>query len=122
MSNYFQEFKKRECKVLGVCPDNLKNIVKWIPDIMCYHNLDDFSINMISDERQDIVRMLGANDSSYLDFFTGMPVPSRGLFIIDATKVVAMKSFYPWSVGINTNHLLETIDSLQNMSKPKENY
>ena len=93
--------------------------MKWIPDIMSYQKLDDFPINLISDERQDIVRMLGTNDSSYLDLFSGMPVPSRGLFIIDPTKVAAMKSFNSWSVGINTNHLLETIDYLQ-MSQKKE--
>ena len=93
--------------------------MKWIPDIMSYQKLDDFPINLISDERQDIVRMLGTNDSSYLDLFSGMPVPSRGLFIIDPTKAVAMKSFNSWSVGMNTNHLLETIDYLQ-MSQKKE--
>ena len=94
--------------------------MKWIPDIMSYQKLDDFPINLISDERQDIVRMLGTNDSSYLDLFTGMPVPSRGLFIIDPTKVVAMKSFNSWSVGMNTNHLLETIDYLQSSNEPKK--
>ena len=86
---------------------------------MSYQKLDDFPINLISDERQDIVRMLGTNDSSYLDLFTGMPIPSRGLFIIDPNKVVAMKSFNTWSVGMNTNHLLETMDYLQ-MSQKKE--
>ena len=87
---------------------------------MSYQKLDDFPINLISDERQDIVRMLGTNDSSYLDFFTGMPIPSRGLFIIDPNKVVAMKSFNSWSVGMNTNHLLETIDYLQSSNEPKK--
>ena len=109
----FQEFKKRNCKLLGVSCENVMFLKDWSSDIKSFSDLDEFNINLFADEDRSVARKYGLIEPTYRDNFSGIPYPCRGLFIIDPDKILKMMSFHPWSVGRNTGEILRTVDSLQ---------
>ena len=115
-----QEFDKRNCKLLGISCDNMGTVIPWIRDIVSLNNLKDFKINMLADEVRRVVPMLGSIEPSYMDLLTGMPLPCRGLFIVDPNKILVTKSFVPWSLGMNIDYLLSIIDQLQMLNKQED--
>ena len=92
-------------------------VIPWIRDIISLNDLKDFKINMLADEERQVVPKLGSIEPSYMDLLTGMPLPCRGLFIVDPNKILATKSFLPWSFGMKIDYLLSIIDQLQMLNK-----
>ena len=116
-NTFMQEFEKRNCKLLGISCDNMGTVIPWIRDIISLNDLKDFKINMLADEERQVVPKLGSIEPSYMDLLTGMPLPCRGLFIVDPNKILATKSFLPWSFGMKIDYLLSIIDQLQMLNK-----
>ena len=116
-NTFIQEFEKRNCKLLGISCDNMTTVIPWIRDIVSLNDLKEFKINMMADEERKVVPKLGSIEPSYMDLLTGMPLPCRGLFIVDPNKILATKSFLPWSFGMKIDYLLSIIDQLQMLNK-----
>ena len=119
-NTFMQEFEKRNCKLLGISCDNMTTVIPWIRDIVSLNDLKEFKINMMADEERKVVPKLGSIEPSYMDLLTGMPLPCRGLFIVDPNKILATKSFLPWSFGMNIDYLLSIIDQLQKLNKQQD--
>ena len=116
-NTFIQEFEKRNCKLLGISCDSMGTVIAWIRDIISLNDLKEFKINMLADEGRQVIPKLGSIEPSYMDLLTGMPLPCRGLFIVDPNKILATKSFLPWSFGMKIDYLLSIIDQLQMLNK-----
>lgn len=109
----FQEFEKRNVKVLGVSCTDSGTLREWLKDTAKFYKLDNVPFDFIADENMDIAKKFGLFEPSLRDPFSGYPYPCRGSFIIDPDKKVRMISFHPWSVGRSTEEILRCIDSMQ---------
>eukprot|EP00095_Tigriopus_kingsejongensis_P005626 maker-scaffold335_size202896-snap-gene-1.18 protein:Tk05626 transcript:maker-scaffold335_size202896-snap-gene-1.18-mRNA-1 annotation:"PREDICTED: peroxiredoxin-6-like" len=113
IAKHFQDFKKRDVKLLGISCEDVNLLHEWGADIKAYYGLEEFPVTLLADEGRSVAYLYGLIEPTYRDNFSGIPYPCRGLFIIDPKKILRMMSFHPWSMGRCTKEILRSVDSLQ---------
>ncbi|RMF77647.1 MAG: peroxiredoxin [Planctomycetota bacterium] len=101
------EFEKRNCKVIGLSVDPLKDHEGWSKDI---EQTQGAAINfpLLADADRKVSNLYGMIHPNADDTFT-----VRSVFIIDPQKKVRLILTYPASTGRNFDEILRVIDSLQ---------
>ncbi|MCA9298907.1 MAG: peroxiredoxin, partial [Phycisphaerales bacterium] len=101
------EFRKRNCKVVGLSVDDLKSHVDWAADI---EETQGVALNfpLVADHDRKIATLYDMIHPEANDTFT-----VRSVFIVGPDKRVKLMITYPASTGRNFDEILRVIDSLQ---------
>ena len=101
------EFEKRNCKVIGLSVDPLKDHEGWSGDI---EETQGVALNfpLIADPDRKVSELYGMIHPKADDTFT-----VRSVFIIGPDKLVKLMITYPASTGRNFDEILRVLDSLQ---------
>ncbi|KAI8904147.1 thioredoxin-like protein [Gorgonomyces haynaldii] len=114
------EWKRRNCKVIGLSCNFLDSHEEWIKDINETQQCSlDFPI--IADPDRTVATlydMLDYQDSTNVDKM-GMPFTVRSVFFIDPLNIIRAMITYPASTGRNFDEILRVLDSLQLTEKKK---
>lgn len=111
----YDEFKERNCKMLGLSTNSKETHISWIKDIEQVTG-STVKFPIICDEDRRIATMFGMIDLRNFDE-QGKPVPIRSVYLIDTRKEVRLLHAYPLSTGRNTAEILRCLDSLQMVDK-----
>ena len=110
------EFKKRNCKVIGLSVDPVDNHTKWAKDIQ---ETQGYAVNypMIGDENLAVAKlynMLPAEETGTSEGRTAANNATvRSVFIIGPDKKIKLTLTYPMSTGRNFDEILRVLDSMQ---------
>jgi thioredoxin-dependent peroxiredoxin len=116
------EFKKRNCKVIGLSVDPVESHVKWERDIQ---ETQGYALNypMIGDPDLAIAKlydMLPADEPGTSESRTAATNQTvRSVFIIGPDKKIKLMLTYPMSTGRNFDEILRVLDSMQLTAKYK---
>ena len=101
------EFEKRNCKLIGLSVDPLKDHEGWSRDI---EETQGVALNfpIIADSDRKVSSLYDMIHPNADDTFT-----VRSVFIIDPTRKVRLIITYPASTGRNFDEILRVLDSLQ---------
>jgi alkyl hydroperoxide reductase subunit AhpC len=116
MAGLASEFKKRNCKILGISVDGVKDHEKWSKDIEASQG---HAINypLVGDPELKVVKafdMLPAEAGDSCDGRTAADnQTARTVFIIGPDKKVKAMLTYPMSTGRNFDEILRLLDSIQ---------
>ena len=98
----YDEFKDRDCEVIGVSVDNEYTHYAWRRS---HDKLQDLPFPMASDLKRELVGALGVLNAD--------GVADRATFIVDPHNVIQSVSVTADSVGRNTEEVLRQLDALQ---------
>jgi thioredoxin-dependent peroxiredoxin len=116
MAGLAPEFTKRNCKVLGISIDGVKDHEKWSKDI---ESSQGHALNypLVGDPELKVVKaydMLPADAGDSCDGRTAADnQTARTVFIIGPDKKVKAMLTYPMSTGRNFDEILRLLDSIQ---------
>ncbi len=101
------EFKKRNCKVIGLSVDSVEDHNAWAADI---EETQGVALNfpLIGDPDRSVANLYDMIQPNASDTMT-----VRSVFIIGPDKKVKLSITYPASTGRNFAEILRVIDSLQ---------
>jgi len=107
VSKLMSEFEKRNCKVIGLSVDPLKDHEGWIKDI---NETQNTTVNfpVIADPDRKVATLYDMIHPNALENLT-----VRSVFVIGPDKKVKLTITYPASTGRNFLEILRVIDSLQ---------
>jgi len=108
------EFAKRGVQLVALSCDDTESHLGWTQDILANIGDDSPALNfpIIADSSREIVSTLGMLDPLEIGA-AGLPLPARGLVVIDEKKQVRLYILYPATTGRNFDEVLRGIDSLQ---------
>ncbi|KAK9452637.1 mitochondrial peroxiredoxin PRX1 [Dipodascopsis uninucleata] len=114
------EFKARNCKLIGLSANGLDSHAKWIEDIEeVASNGSKVGFPIIADPERKVAflyDMVDEQDLSNIDT-KGIAFTIRSVFIIDPNKKIRLTMLYPASTGRNSAEVLRVLDSLQTGDK-----
>jgi len=116
------EFKKRNCKIIGLSVDPVENHTEWAKDI---EETQGHAVNypMIGDSELEVAKlynMLPADESGASEGRTAMNNATvRSVFIVGPDKKIKLMLTYPMTTGRNFNEILRVLDSMQLTAKHK---
>jgi len=122
MARLEPEFRKRNCKIISLSIDPVKNHAEWIKDI---EETQDATINypMIGDTDLAVSKLYGMLPAEETGSSEGRTAATnqtvRSVFIIGPDKKIKLMLTYPMSTGRNFHEILRTLDSLQLTAKHK---
>ena len=122
MAKLEPEFKKRNCKVIGLSIDPVDNHTKWAKDIQ---ETQGYAVNfpMIGDSDLAVAKlynMLPANEGGTSEGRTAATNATvRSVFIIGPDKKIKLMLTYPMTTGRNFDEILRVLDSMQLTAKHK---
>jgi len=122
MAKLEPEFKKRNCKIIGLSVDPVDNHAKWAKDI---HETQGYAVNypMIGDEDLAVAKlynMLPASETGTSEGRTAATNATvRSVFIIGPDKKIKLTLTYPMSTGRNFDEILRVLDSMQLTARHK---
>ena len=122
MAKLEPEFKKRNCKVIGLSIDPVDNHTKWAKDIQ---ETQGYAVNfpMIGDSDLAVAKlynMLPANEGGTSEGRTATTNATvRSVFIIGPDKKIKLMLTYPMTTGRNFDEILRVLDSMQLTAKHK---
>jgi len=122
MARIEPEFKKRNCKILGLSVDAVTNHSKWAGDI---EETQGSKVNypMIGDTDIKIAQlydMLPAGAGTTCEGRTAADNATvRTVFVIGPDKKIKLMLIYPMSTGRNFDEVLRVLDSIQLTTKHK---
>lgn len=113
----YEDFLQKGAKLIAVSCDSVSDHIVWAEDITYRQRLTKKTLSypIIADSSRKVVTALGMLDP--LEIFEGMPMPARGLIIIDKECTVRLALVYPASTGRNFTEVLRCLDSLNVVSK-----
>jgi len=102
-----KEFDKRNCKIIGLSVDPLKDHVAWSKDI---EETQGAKLNfpLLADADRKVSNLYGMIHPNASDTMT-----VRSVFVIGPDKKLKLSITYPASTGRNFDEILRVIDSLQ---------
>ncbi len=106
LSTHIEEFRKRDCDVLGVSTDSLATHERWVATPLAQGGLGRLHFPLASDED-------GAASRAYGVYIPRQHVALRGLFIIDPNGVLQYQVVHNLSVGRRVEEVLRVLDGLQ---------
>ena len=98
----YQDFKDRDCEVVGVSVDNEYTHYAWRRS---HEALQDLPFPMAADLRRELVSALGVLNRD--------GVCDRATFIVDPSNTIQFVCVDAGSVGRNTEEVLRQLDALQ---------
>ena len=122
MAGLESEFKKRNCKIIGLSIDPVENHTEWAKDI---EETQGHAVNypMIGDSELKIAKlynMLPADESGTSEGRTAINNATvRSVFIVGPDKKIKLMLTYPMTTGRNFNEILRVLDSMQLTAKHK---
>ena len=122
MAGLESEFKKRNCKIIGLSVDPVENHTEWAKDI---EETQGHAVNypMIGDSELKIAKlynMLPADESGTSEGRTAINNATvRSVFIVGPDKKIKLMLTYPMTTGRNFNEILRVLDSMQLTAKHK---
>ena len=122
LSNLTSEFKKRDCKIIGLSVDSIKEHLEWIKDIEELSN-KKLGFPLIADKNLSVAKlynMLPAEIEGKSDNRNAQDnLTVRSVFLIGPDKRIKMSLTYPMSTGRQFNEILRVLDSCQLTLKHK---
>lgn len=110
------EFAARNCKVIGISVDGVKDHEGWSKDIESFQGLA-VGYPLIGDPQLEVVKaydMLPADSGESSDGRTpGDNATARSVFVIGPDKKIKATLTYPMSTGRNFAEILRLLDSCQ---------
>ncbi len=122
MAGLKSEFDKRNCKIIGLSVDGVKDHKAWSKDI---EKTQGHAINypLIGDPGLEIAKLYDMLPASAGDTAEGRtPADNatvRSVFLIGPDKKIKLSLTYPMSTGRNFDELLRVLDSCQLTAKHK---
>ena len=122
MAGLESEFKKRNCKIIGLSVDPVENHTEWAKDI---EETQGHAVNypMIGDSELKIAKlynMLPADESGTSEGRTAINNATvRSVFIVGPDKKIKLMLTYPMTTGRNFDEILRVLDSMQLTGKHK---
>jgi alkyl hydroperoxide reductase subunit AhpC len=121
MAKLEPEFKKRNCKIIGLSVDPVDNHAKWAVDI---EETQGAKVNypMIADSDLAVAKlynMLPAGEVASNGRTAASNATVRSVFIIGPDKKIKLMLTYPMTTGRNFDEILRVLDSMQLTSKHK---
>ncbi len=122
MAKLQPEFKKRNCKVIGLSVDPVDSHKKWEGDIQ---ETQGHAVNypMIGDHDLKVAKlydMLPAQEQGTSEGRTAATNQTvRSVFIVGPDKKIKLTLTYPMSTGRNFDEILRVLDSMQLTAKHK---
>jgi alkyl hydroperoxide reductase subunit AhpC len=122
MAGLEPEFKKRNCKIIGLSIDPVSSHLKWEGDI---EETQGHKVNypMIGDPELKVAKlynMLPAGEGTTSEGRTPADNATvRTVFIVGPDKKIKLMLTYPMSTGRNFNEILRALDSIILTSKHK---
>ncbi|MBM2829844.1 MAG: peroxidase [Gammaproteobacteria bacterium] len=122
MAGLMPEFKKRNCKVIGLSIDSVSDHSKWSKDI---EETQGHAINypIIGDTDLHVAKlydMIHPNASGKAKDRTAADNATvRSVFVIGPDKKIKLMISYPMSTGRNFDEVLRVLDSIQLTAKHK---
>ena len=116
MAKLEPEFKKRNCKVIGLSVDPVESHSKWEKDIQ---ETQGYAVNypMIGDRDLAVAKlydMLPAEEISTSEGRTAATNQTvRSVFIVGPDKKIKLTLTYPMTTGRNFDEILRVLDSMQ---------
>ncbi len=120
MAKLSEDFKKRNCKVIGISIDSIEDHQKWKKDILSSQGYE-VDYPLIADNKLEIAKLFNmlpantGNDSSKRSAADNATV--RSVFLIGSDKQIKAMLTYPMSTGRNFDEILRLLDSCQLTSK-----
>ena len=116
LSNLTSEFNKRNCKIIGLSVDSIKEHLDWTKDIEELSN-KKLDFPLIADENLLVAKlynMLPAEIEGKSDSRNAQDnLTVRSVFLIGPDKRIKMCLTYPMSTGRQFNEILRVLDSCQ---------
>ena len=116
LSNLTSEFNKRDCKIIGLSVDSIKEHLEWIKDIEELSN-KKLDFPLIADKNLLVAKlynMLPAEIEGKSDNRNAQDnLTVRSVFLIGPDKRIKMSLTYPMSTGRQFNEILRVLDSCQ---------
>jgi alkyl hydroperoxide reductase subunit AhpC len=122
MASLEPEFKKRNCKILGLSVDPVTNHGKWAKDI---EETQGHKVNypMVGDPELKVAKLYDMLPAEAGDTCEGRtPADNatvRTVFVIGPDKKIKLMLTYPMSTGRNFDEVLRVLDSIQLTTKHK---
>ncbi len=122
MAKLEPEFRKRNCKIIGLSVDPVESHSKWEKDIQ---ETQGYAVNypMIGDRDLAVAKlyeMLPAEEAGTSDGRTAATNQTvRSVFVVGPDKRIKLTLTYPMSTGRNFDEILRVLDSLQLTAKHK---
>ena len=116
MAKLEPEFKKRNCKVIGLSVDTVESHVKWEKDI---EETQGYRVNypMIGDPTLAVAKLYDMLPAEEPDTSEGRTAATnqtvRSIFIVGPDKKIKLQLTYPMTTGRNFNEILRVLDSMQ---------
>ncbi len=116
MARLEPEFKKRNCKIIGLSVDPVSSHVEWLKDI---EETQGVKVNypMIGDSNLAVAKLYGMLPNEEPGTSEGRTAALnqtvRSVFVIGPDKKIKMMLSYPMTTGRNFHELLRVLDSLQ---------
>lgn len=116
MAKLEPEFKKRNCKVIGLSVDPVSSHLEWQKDI---EETQGQKVNypLIGDKDLTVAKLYEMLPSSETGTSDGRTAASnqtvRSVFVVGPDKKIKLMLSYPMTTGRNFKELLRVIDSLQ---------
>ena len=120
MAGLQPDFEKRNCKVLGISVDGVKDHEAWSKDI---ENSQGYAVNypLVADPELKVVQlydMLPADAGNTSEGRTAADnATARSVFVIGPDKKIKASLTYPMSTGRNFDEILRLLDSCQLTAK-----
>ena len=120
MAGLQPEFSKRNCKVLGISVDGVRDHEAWSKDI---ENSQGHAVNypLVADPELQVVQlydMLPADAGNTSEGRTAADnATARSVFVIGPDKKIKASLTYPMSTGRNFDEILRLLDSCQLTAK-----
>ena len=122
MAKLEPEFKKRNCKIIGLSVDPVESHSRWAKDI---EETQGAAVNypMIGDSDLAVAKlynMLPADEAGTSEGRTAATNATvRSVFIIGPDKKIKLMLTYPMTTGRNFDEILRVLDSMQLTAKHK---
>lgn len=116
MAKLEPEFKKRNCKIIGLSVDLVEDHEKWIVDI---EETQGYSVHypMIADSDLNVAKLYNMLPAEEGDSCTGRTAATnatvRSVFIVGPDKKIKLMLTYPMTTGRNFDEILRVLDSMQ---------
>ena len=122
MARLEPEFKKRNCKIIGLSVDPVESHKKWEKDIeetqghpVKYPMIGDHDLSVAK-----LYNMLPAGEAGTSEGRTAATNQTvRSVFVVGPDKKIKLMLTYPMSTGRNFDEILRVLDSLQLTAKHK---
>ena len=111
------EFKKRNCKVVGISTDSSESHLRWLDDVRKLGKHDvDFPV--LSDETGEALDVLGLLQVQTANRETskrtcGVISAVRGLYILNPAMTVQYVQIMPPAAGRNLHEIIRVLDAVQ---------